>query len=198
MAKPTLLVVDVQKAWDDPALGQRNNDPSAEENVARLLRAWRIAEAPIIHVRQRETDPDWPMLHEGNPGFEFMDEAVPQEGEPVLTKEVNSAFIGTDLEERLRSTGATTVVIAAFTTDHCGSTTVRMSGNLGFETWYVGDACSTYDREGPDGEVFPAELVHRTALASVHGEFADVITTDEAIKRLGPTGTPFAHLGPGG
>lgn len=184
MAKPTLLVVDVQNAWDDPALGQRNNDPSAEENVARLLQAWRTAEAPIIHVRHRETDPDWPMLHEGNPGFEFMDEAVPQEGEPVLTKEVNSAFIGTDLEERLRSTGATTVVIAAFTTDHCGSTTVRMSGNLGFETWYVGDACSTYDREGPDGEVFPAELVHRTALASVHGEFADVITTDEAIKRL--------------
>jgi len=110
---------------------------------------------------------------------------VPQEGEPVLTKEVNSAFIGTDLEERLRSTGATTVVIAAFTTDHCGSTTARMSGNLGFETWYVGDACCTYDREGPDGEVFPAELVHRIALASVHGEFADVITTDEAIKRLG-------------
>ena len=63
MAKPTLLVVDVQNAWDDPALGQRNNDPSAEENVARLLQAWRTAEAPIIHVRQRETDPDWPMLH---------------------------------------------------------------------------------------------------------------------------------------
>ena len=80
MAKPTLLVVDVQKAWDDPVFGQRNNDPSAEENVARLLKAWRTAEAPIIHVRHRETDPDWPMLHEGNPGFEFMDEAVPQEG----------------------------------------------------------------------------------------------------------------------
>ena len=185
MAKPTLLVIDVQRAWNDPALGQRNNDPSAEENVARLLQAWRTAEAPIIHVRNCETDPDWPMLHEGNPGFEFMDEAVPQEGEPVLTKEVNSAFIGTDLEERLRNTDATTVVIAAITTDHCGSTTVRMSANLGFETWYVGDACSTYDREGPDGEVFPAELVHRTALASLHGEFADVITTDEAIKRLG-------------
>jgi nicotinamidase-related amidase len=188
VAKSTLLIVDVQKAWDDPSLGQRNNDPSAEKNVARLLEAWRTAEAPIIHVRQRETDPDWPMLHEGNPGFEFMDEAMPREGEPVLTKEVNSAFIGTDLEERLRSTGATTMAIAAFTTDHCGSTTVRMSANLGFETWYVGDACSTYDREGPDGEVFPAELVHRTALASVHGEFADVITTDEAIKRVSASG----------
>jgi nicotinamidase-related amidase len=185
MAKPTLLVVDVQRAFDDPVLGQRNNDPSAEENVARLLQAWRTAKAPIIHVRNRQPDPGWPMFHEGNPGFEFKDEAAPRNGEPVITKEVNSAFIGTDLEERLHREGATTVVIAAFTTDHCGSTTVRMASNLGFETWYVGDACSTYDRTGPDGEIFPAELVHRTALASLHGEFADVITTDEAIKRLG-------------
>ena len=60
----------------------------------------------------------------------------------------------------------------------------RMSGNLGFETWVVGDACATFDREGPDGEVFPADLIHRTALASLHDEFADVITTDEATARL--------------
>ncbi|HET9497985.1 MAG TPA: cysteine hydrolase, partial [Candidatus Limnocylindria bacterium] len=60
----------------------------------------------------------------------------------------------------------------------------RMSGNLGFETWFVGDACYTFDRKGPDGEVFPADLVHRTSLASLQGEFADVVSTDEAIARL--------------
>ena len=184
MSAPTLIVVDVQEAWNDPALGERNNKPSAEQNVARLLAAWRAADAPVIHVRHRDDDPEWPMFNEGNPGFAFMDEAAPIEGEPVVTKFVNSGFIGTDLEERLRASGATTVAIAAFTTDHCGSTTVRMAGNLGFETWYVEDACSTYDREGPDGEVFPADLIHRTTLASLQDEFADVITTDEAIARL--------------
>src|SRR6476620_12235076 len=108
---------------------------------------------------------------------------MPLAGEPVVTKGVNSAFIGTDLEERLHAAGATTVVIAALTTDHCGSTTARMSGNLGFETWVVGDACATFDREGPDGESFPAELIHRTTLASLHDEFADVIATEEALSR---------------
>jgi nicotinamidase-related amidase len=78
----------------------------------------------------------------------------------------------------------TTVVIAAIATDHCGSTTARMSGNLGFETWVAGDACATFDREGPDGEVFPADLIHRTSLASLHDEFADVVSTDEAIAGL--------------
>ena len=182
--KPTLVVVDVQKVWDDPVWGNRNN-PGAERNVARLLAAWRAADAPVIHVRHRETDPEWHWFNEGDPGFEFKPEAMPLADEPVLTKGVNSAFIGTDLEERLRAAGATTVVIAAMLTDHCGSTTARMSGNLGFETWFVGDACATFDREGPDGEVFPADLIHRTSLASLHREFADVVSTDEAIARLG-------------
>jgi hypothetical protein len=44
---------------------------------------------------------------------------------------------------------------------------------------------ATFDREGPDGEVFSADLMHRTALASLHNEFADVVSTDEAITRLG-------------
>jgi nicotinamidase-related amidase len=159
-----------------------------------LLAAWRAAKAPIIHVRHRETNPEWHFpgargqvvgFNEGDPGFEFKPEAMPVGDEPVLTKGVNSAFIGTDLEDRLHAAGATMVVIAALTTDHCGSTTARMSGNLGFETWVVGDACATFDREGPDGEVFPADLIHRTALASLHDEFADVVTTAEATARLG-------------
>ena len=119
--KPTLVVVDVQKGWDDPVWGNRNN-PGAEGNVARLLAAWRAADAPVIHVRHRETDPEWHWFNEGDPGFEFKPEAMPLADEPVLTKGVNSAFIGTDLEERLRAAGATTVVIAALLTDHCGST----------------------------------------------------------------------------
>jgi nicotinamidase-related amidase len=184
--KPTLVIVDVQKAFDDPYWGERNN-PDAEANVARLLAAWRAADAPIIHVRHLEpsSDPEWHFFHEGDPGFDFKPEAMPLADEPVVTKGVNSAFIGTDLEARLRAAGATTVAIAALTTDHCGSTTARMSGNLGFETWFVGDACATFDREGPDGEVFSADLIHRTALASLHNEFADVVSTDEAIARLG-------------
>lgn len=181
--KPTLLLIDVQNAFDDEAWGQRNN-PEAEAHVADLLAAWRAAAAPIIHVRHHETDPDYHFFNEGDPGFEFKAEATPVGDEPIVTKGVNSAFIGTDLEARLRASAVETVVIAGLTTDHCVSSTARMSGNLGFDTWVVGDACATFDREGADGEGFPADLIHRAALASLHDEFAEVISTQEATERL--------------
>ena len=179
---PTLIVIDVQQEFDDPAWGERNN-PGTEGKVAEALSAWRERGAPIIHVRH-ESPPEEGVFLAGTPGVEFKREAAPLPGEPVITKHVNSAFIGTDLEERLRGDGVDTVAIVGLTTDHCVSTTARMAGNLGFETWVLADAVATFARKAPDGELIPAETMHRTALASLNGEFADVIDTDAAIGRM--------------
>ena len=100
--------------------------------------------------------------------------------EPVIYKNVNSSFIGTDLEQRLRKMGAKTLLICGITTDHCVSTTTRMAGNFGFETYLVGDATATFERHGPDGRHFSAQEMYDTALASLHGEFATVISTATA------------------
>jgi hypothetical protein len=43
---------------------------------------------------------------------------------------------------------------------------------------------ATFARTAPDGEVIPAQTMHRTALASLNGEFADVIDTETAIARM--------------
>jgi nicotinamidase-related amidase len=175
--QPTLLLVDVQRAFDDPSWPPRNN-PDAEARIADLLAAWRAAGAPVVHVRHESARPEG-LFRRDTPAFEFKPEAEPRPGEPVLDKRVNSAFVGTDLEERLRAAGAETVVIAGLTTDHCCSTTARMAGNLGFETWIVSDATATHVR----GE-FDAETMHRTALASLDGEFCEVLEAAGAIRRL--------------
>jgi len=179
--RPALIVIDVQRAFDNPAWGARNN-PAAERRIAALLSAWRAAGAPVLHVRHESVSPNG-IFRRGTPAFDFKPEAQPADGEPVIDKRVNSAFIGTDLEKRLRAEGISALVIAGLTTDHCCSTTARMAGNLGFETWFVSDATATFDRTGPDGERIPAETMHRTALASLDGEFAEVVTSEEAILR---------------
>jgi len=185
-ADAALILIDIQKGFDDPQWGVRNN-LQAEANAGRLLAAWRAAKRPIIHVRHASRNPASPLSPTG-PGFAFKDAVAPLAGEPILTKDVNSGFIGTDLEARLRAGGIDTVVILGLTTPHCVSTTARMAGNLDFTTFVVADASATFAgntangwRDGAAIEVDP-ELSHRIALAHLNGEFATVLDTDDILK----------------
>ena len=187
-ATPALLLIDFQQGFDDVAYwgGERNN-PGAEANAARLLAYWREQQLPVFHVQHcsasHAANPDL-HLAPGQPGHAFKPEVAPQPGEPIIQKNVNSAFIGTDLQQQLNEQHLTTLVIAGLTTDHCVSTTTRMAGNLGFHTFLVADACATFNKTGSSGEVFSAELIHQTALASLNKEFATVITTEAIIQQV--------------
>ena len=131
MTNTALIVIDVQKGFDSPSWGQRNN-PNAESRIAELISAWRARGMPIVHVQHCSTEPNSP-LRPDQPGNEFKDIAQPEQGEKHITKTVNSAFIGTDLEQYLHDIKVSNIVIIGLTTDHCISTTTRMAGNLGFD-----------------------------------------------------------------
>ncbi len=178
-ANTALISIDVQQAFDDPSWGKRNN-PEAERNIAALLEAWRTAGRPLFHIQHR-SQRTGSLFHPDHPGYRHKPEGLPLPGETVLYKNVNSSFIGTDLEARLRAAGIESVVIMGLTTDHCVSTTTRMAGNLGFTAWFVSDATATFERTGPDGQYFSAQTMHDTALASLHGEFATVVPTEEIL-----------------
>jgi nicotinamidase-related amidase len=177
-----LLVIDVQKGMDAPAWGGRNN-PQAEDNIARLLAAWRKTGRPVVHVQHLSLSPDSP-LRAGQPGSAIKDAVKPQRGELLFQKHVNSAFIGTDLERQLRERGYSTLVIVGLTTPHCVSTTTRMAGNLGFRTFIVSDATAAFEMVGHDGRHFPADEVHALSLAALHREFATVVETESLLQAL--------------
>jgi nicotinamidase-related amidase len=179
-----LIVVDVQRAFDEwEAAGRRRNNPHAVARIVDLLGAFRDHPAPIFHIRHEGTRPT-SSFRPGSSGFAVKDEARERDGEQVIVKKVNSAFIGTDLEKRLRAHDIKRVVICGATTNHCVETTTRMAGNLGFDTRLVRDATWTFDRVGPDGDPHSAEDIHAMTLANLNGEFARVITASEAIAAL--------------
>lgn len=176
-----LVPIDVQKGFDDERWGDRNN-PDAERHIGELLDAFRDAGLPVFHVEHASTERGSP-LRPDRPGSAFKPEAEPADGEPIITKDVNSAFIGTDLEARLREAGVRRPVFVGFTTDHCVSTTARMAENLGFDPIVVSDACVTHDRD-LNGTRYAAEQSHRIALAQLSGEFAEIVETATLLAAL--------------
>ncbi|WP_421919629.1 cysteine hydrolase family protein [Marinifilum sp.] len=182
--KTALLLIDLQKGFEDIAYwGGGRNNLEAEQNASIILKAWRDKKLPLYHIQHCSTTKGSP-LEPNMPGHEFIELTKPIENEPIIQKNVNSAFIGTDLKNQLEEKGITKLVIVGLTTDHCISTTTRMAGNLGFETYLIEDAIATFDKIGVNGEKYPAQLIHDTALASLHGEFAQVITMSDLLGQL--------------
>jgi nicotinamidase-related amidase len=178
--KPALILIDIQKGFEDPYWGVRNN-PEFEKNVSTLLHHWRKAGADIYHVQHLSTEVHSPLRPE-LPGVELMEIVRPLKDEPVFQKNVNSAFIGTTLEATLREHQHTHLVLVGLSTDHCVSTSARMAANLGFRVTLVSDGTATFNRKGSKGENYPAELVHEVSLASLNNEFAQVLSTQDTLK----------------
>jgi nicotinamidase-related amidase len=180
---PALTLIDVQDAIDGPSWGNGRNNPDAEEKMAALLAHWRERKWPIFHIRHASTDPK-STYRRGQPLFEFKKEVTPIDGEQIIEKSTNSAFIGTNLDEVLRSRGIAQVVIAGVITNNSVEATARMSGNLGFQTFVASDATAAFGRHDFAGRWRTADEVHAMSLANLDGEYATVLSTREILDRF--------------
>lgn len=181
MDNPALVLIDIQQGFEDPRWGKRNN-PKAEEHAAELLKFFRRYDLPFFHIQHLSVTPNSP-LRPDQSGVKIKPIVKPKRGEIVINKSVNSAFIGTDLQKILEKGGIRTVIFVGLTTDHCVSTSARMAGNLGFRTIVISDATATFDRRFK-GKYFSAAQMHEMALASLNGEFAEIMTTKEVLKLI--------------
>jgi len=181
MKNAVLLVIDVQKAFDDPAWGPRNNH-SAEANIALLIKFWRSKQRTLIHIHHSANEElVASRFHPSKVGHEPKYEGQPLPGEAIFIKVVNSAFIGTELEQHLQDNNIEKLVVVGLTTDHCVSTSVRMASNLGFKVSLVSDATATFARKF-NGVYYTAEQIHAVQLASLNDEFCQVVTTENILS----------------
>ena len=184
-AETGLLLIDIQKGvnthqhWGGPT-GRRNN-PDAEPNMQRLLAAWRAAGHQVFWTRHNSREDASPLKY-ALPTGDQIDGFDPADGEVVIEKDVNSAFVGTDMELRMRQHGVSRLVVAGFFTNFCVETSVRMSGNMGYDTYLVHDACATCNRIGPDGTDYDPQLLHDVTVSNLHGEFCTALDTETTLR----------------
>jgi nicotinamidase-related amidase len=182
--RTALIVIDVQQGFaEQEAAGCGRNNPDALDRIVDLLVAFRAKGLAIFHIRHASTEPD-SVFRPERTGFQVIEAARELTSEAVIVKNVNSAFIGTDLQTRLTEAGYDTLVICGATTNHCVETSTRMAGNLGFNAYLVRDAAWTYDRTGPDGDFHSAADIHAMTLSNLAGEFATIVTTQDVITGL--------------
>lgn len=176
-----LVLIDLQKGVHHPKLGRRNN-PRAEDALSNLLKLWREASRPVVHVRHISRSPNsvfWP----DQSGVEFQDQFRPLETEQVIEKNVPDAFCATKLEFWLRSHSITQLIVAGVATNNSVESTARTGGNLGFKVFVPEDACFTFDKTDFFGKEHPAEEVHAMSLANLHGEYATVLSSADLVDR---------------
>lgn len=181
--KAALVIIDMQQGINHPKLGRRNN-PQAEQQMLALLAAWRQSGRTVIHVRHFSRSQDsvfWPRQS----GVEFQPAFLPLDGEGELHKQVPDAFCHSALEGWLRADGINQLVIVGVVTNNSVESSARTGGNLGFEVIVPHDACYTFDGADYFGHPRTAEDIHAMSLANLHGEYAQVLATEEILRRLG-------------
>jgi nicotinamidase-related amidase len=179
MAETALLIIDVQRAIDDPKWGARNN-PGAEANMSKLLSYWRTCGMPVIHIRHDSVEAGSP-YRPGQPGHAFKEAVMPFEREKVIGKNTNNAFVGTGLHDYLFDQDIDALVICGVLTQHSVDTTARMAASLGYRVLVVSDATAATGVTDGRSHVWAADDVHALALAHLEADYATIAATADIL-----------------
>jgi len=196
LATTALLVIDMQNLFvhEEQPMG----NPHARDivpNINRIVRAVRDGGGRVFWIRHTFSDvapfavPNWQVSPENGwvalgrealrPGqfahdvYGRLDQAS---SDVVINKHRASAFErnSSDLDAGLQETGADTIIVTGTYTNACCESTARSASMLDYKVLFIADATATATDEE-----------HNAALLNLRLCFADVVLTDELLKRIG-------------
>ena len=171
--KEALLIIDVQNDYFEGGACELHNAREAEDHIIDLIKESRELGRHIIYIKHiNQLDDDF--FVEGTYGCEISERVKPLPTDTVIIKYCPNSFLGTELNDCLRSLGVEKLIVCGMMTHMCVDTTVRAAMDHGYEVTLVADACATKDIE-INGEVIPAETVQKTYIASLAGVFAEIV-----------------------
>ena len=192
--RTALINVDLQKCFlrDSPVSAPEG--PAVLERLNGLAAVCRRAGITVIHTRF-VLDPDGSdlgvlgetsppardgLLDRDAPSAQLDEALMVDEGDLILDKPRFGAFTRTALEENLRARGLDTVIIGGVATNVCCETTAREAMQREFHVFFLSDGTAAADMPGASA----AEL-QKTSLVTLGFLFAQVLTVDEMIAKIG-------------
>jgi nicotinamidase-related amidase len=173
-----LLIIDIQRDYFPGGAFPLVEPEAAAEAARRALDHFRANGEPIVHVRHIWDAPDAAFFKKGTEGTEIHPLVAPEGEEPVITKDEPNAFLGTDLEQRLRADGIDELLVAGMMSSMCVDATVRSAAERGFTVTVVHDACAAPDLEF-GGTAIPGASVHGAFMAALGDGYATLAASQE-------------------
>jgi maleamate amidohydrolase len=185
-ASPAVLVVDMVRAYLDPASPLYAGVEGTVEPARRVIEAARAADVPVIYTEVVYT----PGGRDGGVFFrkvralkvfqgrgpmgQILPELAPRDGDVVVSKQYASAFFGTSLASTLTALGVDTVIVMGYSTSGCVRASAVDAMQHGFVPIVVRDACGDRDARP-----------HEANLFDLDAKYADVVGSDEVVAYLG-------------
>ena len=171
--REALLIIDVQNDYFPGGTNELVHACEAEKKIQELIADSRAKGRPVVYIQHFNPLGDSFFL-EGTKGAEISDRIRPEKGDKVIVKRYPNSFLETELDAYLKSLQIDTLLVCGMMTHMCVDTTVRAAMDYGYQVRLAADACATMDLT-LNGEVIPAETVHRTFIAALDGVFAEIV-----------------------
>ena len=181
--KRALIVIDVQNEYFEGGALPISYPPKSFEQIKTAIEETLKAGEMTVFVQHTSLKENAGAFARGSKMWEFHDEIKALKPDLYIEKNHASAFVGTDLNYRLRNLGIDTVTIIGYMTQNCCDATARDASQLGFNVEFLSDANGTLAFKNDAGEV-SAEELHRSFLVAQAFGFSRVLTLNKWIPLL--------------
>jgi nicotinamidase-related amidase len=168
-----LLLVDIQNDYFAGGHMELVGMDQAAANARRLLRAFRAASRPVVHIRHVSVRPGATFCLPGTQGAAINERVAPLAGETVVTKHFPNSFGDTGLQAILSDRGIDTLTICGAMSHMCIDATTRAAFDMGFQCRVAADVCATRDLVFQDRSIAAGD-VHGAFMAALAAVYAEV------------------------
>jgi nicotinamidase-related amidase len=177
MEKTALILIDIQNDYFSGGRFPLFKPDEAAAQVAKVLAHFRKLELPIFHIQHISTKPGATFFLPDTKGAEIYNGVAPLPNEKVIVKHAPDSFFQTELHDCLQQSDIKHLVVCGMMTHMCVDTTVRAAKSHGYTITLLADGCTTRDLVW-QGTTIPAAVVQQVYMASLSGNFAEVMDTE--------------------
>ncbi|WP_337064978.1 isochorismatase family protein [Rouxiella badensis] len=179
MSHSALLIVDVQRSFEQKDFWQQEDFPAFRQALTRLIDGCQSRNVPLVdifHVSQG------PFALES--GFVTPMSFLSHEPEVRIYKHVHNALTESGLDVWLRDRQINHLVISGMRTEQCCETTARVASDLGFDVTFVTEATLTFPMTHSSGLTLSSDEIKLRTELVLTDRFAHVTNVDGALNEL--------------